>query len=154
MRRLVAALLVGLCGTAAGQGLDAERFVPATGAEGGLVSEHPSTPFHLGWSLGLFLNFADDQVVERDQVTDDILSRPLDSALSADLVGSLGLFGWLELGLHLPVHLVYDGDPYGGLSAGAGVGDLRLVPKLAIVRSGTLEQHFMLGLAVFALVWL
>lgn len=148
MRRLAAALVLAMCGTAAGQGLDAERFVPATGAEGGFVHEHPSTPFHLGWSLGLFLNFADDQVVERDQATDAILSKPLDTALSADLVGSLGLFGWLELGLHLPVHLVYDGDPYGALSASAGVGDLRFVPKLALVRSGSLEQHVMLGFAL------
>ncbi len=148
MRRLAAALLVGMCGTAAGQGLDAERFAPATGAEGGFVHEHPATPFHLGWSLGLFLNFADDQVVERDQVTDAILSKPLDTALSADLVGSLGLFGWMELGLHLPVHLIYDGDPYGALAAGAGLGDLRFVPKFAIVRSGTLDQHVMLGAAL------
>ena len=137
-----------MCGTAAGQGLDAERFRPATGAEGGFVAEHPSTPFHLGWSLGLFLNFADDQVVERDDATGAILSRPVDSALTADLVGSLGLFGRLELGLGLPIHLVYDGDAYGALAASSGIGDLRFVPKLAIVRSGTLEQHFMLGVAL------
>src|SRR5689334_9078744 len=142
MRRLAAALIIAMGGTAAGQGLDAERFHPATGAEGGFVAEHPSTPFHLGWSLGLFLNFADDQVVERDDANGAILSRPVHTALTADLVGSLGLFGRLELGLGLPIHLVYDGDPYGGLQAGAGVGDLRFVPKLAIVRSGSLEQHF------------
>jgi len=134
-----------MCGTAAGQGLDAERFVPATGAEGGFVAEHPSVPFHLGWSLGLFLNFADDQVVERDDMTGAILSKPVDTALTADLVGSLGLLGRLELGLGLPIHAVYDGDAYGGLQANPGVGDLRFVPKVAIVRSGTLEQHFMLG---------
>jgi hypothetical protein len=44
--------------------------------------------------------------------------------------------------------MIYEGDPYGGLTANAGVGDLRLVPKIAIVRSGTLDQHFMLGVAI------
>ena len=139
---------MGLGGSVAAQGLDAERFKPATGAEGGFVAEHPSTPFHLGWSLGLFLNFADDQAVVRDDANGAILSRPVDTGLTADLVGSLGLFGRLELGLGLPIHLVYDGDPYAGLAADAGVGDLRFVPKLAIVRSGTIEQHFMLGVAL------
>lgn len=148
MRRLAAALLLGMCSTAAAQGLDAERFVPATGAEGGFVNEHPAVPFHLGFGLGLFVNVADDQVVERVDATGAIVSKPLDTALSADLVGSLGLFGFMELGLHLPVHLIYDGDPYGTLAASAGVGDLRLVPKFALVRSGTLERHVMLGVAL------
>jgi hypothetical protein len=40
--------------------------VPSVGAEGTFVDEHPSVPSHLGWSLGLFLNFAADQIVLRD----------------------------------------------------------------------------------------
>jgi OmpA-OmpF porin, OOP family len=136
-----------MCGTAAGQGLDAERFTPATGAEGGFVNEHPAVPFHLGWSLGLFFNFADDQVVERDD-DDNTLGKPVDTALSADLLGSVGLGGWFELGFGLPIHMIYDGDPYGGLAASAGVGDLRIVPKFALLRTGSLDQHILLGLAV------
>ncbi|HEX5063139.1 MAG TPA: OmpA family protein [Kofleriaceae bacterium] len=148
MRGLAATLLVAMCGTAAGQGLDAERFRPATGAEGGFVNEHPAVPFHLGWSLGLFLNYADDQVVERDDVTGAILSTPVHRALTADVVGSIGLFSRLELGLGLPIHLIYDGDPYGGLAAGPGVGDLYFVPKVAIIRSGSLDKHVLLGFAL------
>jgi outer membrane protein OmpA-like peptidoglycan-associated protein len=147
MRRLAVALLVGMGGTAAGQGLDAERFTPAVGAEGGFVNEHPAVPFHLGWSLGLFLNFADDQVVERDDAG-NTLSKPVDTAFSADLTASLGLWSRLELGLHLPAHLVYDGNPYGGLDASPGIGDLRFVPKVALVRAGSLEKHVMLSFAV------
>ncbi len=143
---MIVALIVS-SGTAAAQGLDAERFTPAVGAEGGFVNEHPAVPFHLGWSLGLFFNFADDQVVERNDAG-DTLSKPVDTALSADLVGSLGLAGWFEVGLGLPIHMIYDGDPYGGLAAGAGLGDLRLVPKFALLRTGSLDQHILLGLAV------
>ena len=144
---LATALICATASAAAAEGLDGERFTPATGAEGGFASEHPAVPFHLGWSLGLFLGFADDAVVEVD-ANDDVIAKPLDSALTADLVASLGLFGRLELGLHLPLHLVYDGYTSGPLAAGAGLGDLRLVPKIALVRSGSLERHFLLGLAL------
>src|SRR5678815_501508 len=149
-RGVLATALICVCAlaaAAAAQGLDGERFVPATGAEGGFVNEHPAVPFHLGFGLGLFLNYADDQVVEVD-ANDNIVSRPGHTGLTADLLASLGLFGRVELGLHLPLHLIYDGDPYGGLAASAGLGDLRLVPKIALVRAGSLERHFMLGLAL------
>jgi OOP family OmpA-OmpF porin len=147
MRRIAGAIIVALCGTSSAQGLDAERFIPAVGAEGGFVNEHPAVPFDRGWGLGLFLNFADDQVVEVD-ANDNVISKPVDTALTADLLGSVGFGGWMELGVGLPLHLIYDGDPYGGLSAGAGVGDLRLVPKFALLRTGSLDNHVLLGLAV------
>ena len=144
-------MLVGVVsGRAAAQGLDGERFVPAISSDGGFVLDTPTVPFHLGWSLGLFLNGADNQVVDRD-ANGAILSRPLDTGFTADLVGSLGLFGRLELGVGLPVHLIYDGDPYVAgattLNANAGVGDLRFLPKIALIRSGSLERHVMLSIA-------
>src|SRR5206468_691546 len=137
--------------SARADGLDGERFVPSVGAEGTFVVEHPSVPSHLGWSLGLFLNFADDQVVVRDDAG-HVASKPLHSGFTTDLVAAIGLFGWSELGVGLPVHLVYSGDNYmaGGavLAADPGVGDLRLVPKFALLRHGTIAQHVLLGLAV------
>ena len=144
---LTTALLCASTAVAAADGLDGERFTPAIGAEGGFVNEHPAVPFHLGWSLGLFLNYARDQVVEVD-ANDIVISRPVETGLTADLVASLGLFGRVELGLALPLHLVYDGDPYGALAASAGIGDLRFVPKIALVRSGSLDRHVLLSLAI------
>jgi outer membrane protein OmpA-like peptidoglycan-associated protein len=144
---LATALLCASTAVAVADGLDGERFTPATGAEGGFVNEHPAVPFHLGWGLGMFLNLARDQVVEVD-ANNLVISRPVHTGLTADLVGSLGLFGRVELGLHVPLHLIYDGDPYGTLAASAGLGDLRLVPKIAIVRRGTLDRHFLFGLAL------
>jgi OOP family OmpA-OmpF porin len=145
------AVVCALASHARGQGMDGERFVPATGVDGGFVLEHPDVPFHLGWGLGLFLNFADDPVVYQ-AANGASISHPVGTAFTADVVGSLGLFGRLELGLHLPVHLVYSGDAYtaGGttLQANAGLGDLRFVPKVAIVRTGTLERHFLLSFAL------
>jgi len=144
---LATAIICASTAVAAADGLDGERFTPATGVEGGFVNEHPGVPFHLGWGLGLFLNFAHDPVVVVD-ANNNVIAKPVQTGLTADLVASLGLFGRVELGLDLPVHLIYDGDPYGALDASGGLGDLRFVPKLAILRRGTLERHFLLGLAV------
>ncbi|HEX7843126.1 MAG TPA: OmpA family protein [Kofleriaceae bacterium] len=143
-------LVIGL-GTARADGLDGERFVPSVGAEGTFVVEHPAVPSHLGIGLGLFLNFADDQIVLRG-TSGNVASRPLHTGLTTDLTASVGLFGWSELGIGLPLHLVYDGDTYvagaARLDANAGIGDLRLVPKFALLRRGDLGQHVLLGLAV------
>ena len=144
---LATALICASTAVAAADGLDGERFTPATGVEGGFVNEHPAVPFHLGWGLGLFLNFAHDPVVVVD-ANNNVIAKPVQTGLTADLVASLGLFGRVELGLDLPVHLIYDGDPYGALNASGGLGDLRFVPKIAILRRGSLERHFLLGLAV------
>jgi hypothetical protein len=95
---LATALLCASAAAAAADGLDGERFTPATGAEGGFVNEHPAVPFHLGWSLGLFLNFARDQVVQVD-ANNAVIGQPVHTGLTADLVASLGLYGRVELGL-------------------------------------------------------
>jgi outer membrane protein OmpA-like peptidoglycan-associated protein len=151
MRTIAIAIAVAAAGTAAAEGLDGERFVPATGAAGGFSTEHPHVPHHLGWSIGLFLNFADDPIVEKTTTGDD-LTKVVDTAFTGDLTASIGFFRRLELGLHLPVHIIYSGDPYisGGttLEPNGGVGDLRLVPKLQILSSGDLDQHFLLAFAL------
>jgi outer membrane protein OmpA-like peptidoglycan-associated protein len=131
-------------------GLDAERFVPAVGDDGTFVVEPPSVPAHLGWTLGLFLNFADDPLIVGN-ASGVAVSRPVSTAFSSDLTMSLGLFQFAELGLHVPLHIVYDGDVYtaGGsrLDASPGFGDVRLVPKFALLRRGTVDDHVSLGLA-------
>jgi OOP family OmpA-OmpF porin len=151
LRRIALVWLAAALGTAHADGLDGERFVPSVGAEGTFADEHPAVPSHLGWSLGLFLNFADDQIVLRD-AAGNVGSRPLHTGVTADLTASLGLFGWAELGVGLPLHLIYDGDTYAAgtarLDASPGIGDLRLVPKFALLRRGDLRQHVLLGLAV------
>lgn len=156
-RRVISAglLLVTLTAAAASaraQGLDGERFAPAAGAAGGFFVERPVVPGHLGYGLGLFLHFADDSLVLRDRVSGAERAKLLDAALSADLLASLGLFDWLELALHLPVRLIYQGDAAlvdgGALAAGAGMGDLRLVPKMTLLHEGDERGGFVLGAAL------
>jgi outer membrane protein OmpA-like peptidoglycan-associated protein len=149
-RALALVITFVLPGLAAADGLDGDRFKPSVGAEGTFAVEHPSVAAHLDWGVGLFLNYARDPIVVRDG--DDITQNVLDRTVTADLVGSFGLFGWGELGFGLPLHLVYDGDGYANgaavLAPDEGVGDLRVVPKFALIRDVRPTQRLQLGIGV------
>jgi outer membrane protein OmpA-like peptidoglycan-associated protein len=147
---LVLALLLTLISAARAQqqGFEGERLAPAAGAAGGLFVERPVVPFHLGWGFGFFLHFADDAVVVRD-AAGTMTGIPLDGALSADLLASLGLFDFLELAVHLPLRAYYTGDASAPpLLAARGLGDLRLVPKVTVGRGGDASSGWVLGAAI------
>ncbi len=131
---MLAALLLP-AGSAVGDGFSGQRYAPPIGAAGGFLVERPVVPLHLGFGVGLVASYAGSPVVLRDRASGAELGAPLRHALSLDVVGSLGLFGFLEVAVDLPVHALYLGDPLslGGqtLSADAGLGDLRLDHKVA-----------------------
>ena len=133
---VVGAVLVMLgAGVARADGFDGQRFVPAAGAAGGLVVERPLVPQHLGFGFGLFLHYGYAPVVDRDR-PDGVTHLVLQHALTMDLLASIGLGNIFELAVGLPVDAAWIGDPPTSstgqrLAAGAGVGDLRLVPKMA-----------------------
>jgi outer membrane protein OmpA-like peptidoglycan-associated protein len=154
LRRVVLALGVVAAAAAAApraaraqtRGFDGERLAPAAGAAGGLFVERPIVPFHLGYGFGLFLHFADDPVVVRQGGSQ--LGVPLDGSVTTDLLASIGLFDRLELALHLPIRLYYEGDATAApLIASRGIGDLRFVPKVSIVRGGDAAFGWVLGAA-------
>jgi len=146
------AIVVVLVGArvAAADGLDGERFAPSVGVEGTLAVEHPSVPDHKDWGIGLFFHFASDQIVVRDG--DDVTQNVLERAVTAELVGSFGLFGKLELGFGLPFHFVYEGQGFAGggavLAPTDGVGDLRLVPKLALIQDLKPRRRLLLSIGL------
>ena len=137
-------------GAADVSGFNGQRFTPAVGTAGGFAVERPFVAPHLGYGFGLFLNYANDAVVMRD-AGGTVVARPLDSALSFDLLASLGLFDVFELGLDVPLHAVHEGDALlingRTVRAGTGIGDLRLVPKVALATWGR-RARYAFGLAV------
>jgi outer membrane protein OmpA-like peptidoglycan-associated protein len=122
------------CGGARGDGFDGQRFQPAVGAAGGLAVERPIVPQHLGFGFGLFLHYQYDAVVDRDRPA-GMTRHLLQHGLALDFMGSIGFGNIFELAVALPVDAVWTGaaDNFNGaaLAAGPGVGDLRLVPKMA-----------------------
>lgn len=156
MRALVPAgilvLLLHGADPARADGFNGQRFEPAAGAVGGFMVEQPDVPRHLGFGAGLFLNYALNPVVLRSRATDDVVARPLEHALSFNLLGSVGLFDFLEICLDLPIHALYSGDDavVGGIDmrTGAGIGDLRLVNKVAWWLGGSPALNFYLGAAL------
>jgi outer membrane protein OmpA-like peptidoglycan-associated protein len=136
--------------TARGQGFDAQRYAPPAGSAGGLLVERAMVPERLAWSVGLFADIADNPVIVSDPDTGEVLSRPVDTLVVLDLIGSVAVLGRLELALDIPVVPVYAGDDLalGGqtLSAEPGIGDVRLVPKVLLV--GTYRSPTVLSLAM------
>jgi outer membrane protein OmpA-like peptidoglycan-associated protein len=130
-----AALVASLAsGRARADGFDGQRFVPAAGAAGGLVVERPIVPQHLGFGLGLFLHYGYDEVVDRDRPA-GVTRHVLQHGFTLDLMGSIGLGNIFELAVQLPIDAAWVGTPtnFAGqnLATDPGVGDLRLVPKMA-----------------------
>lgn len=107
--------------------VDAERFKPAATHDGWVNAEgsavrHPDD----AWEFGAWLNYAHDPLIIAD---DDGLVEPLVAGrASLDLLGSVSFSRRFALGLGLPVFA-----QHGDAASGAGVGDLRLVPKLELV---------------------
>jgi outer membrane protein OmpA-like peptidoglycan-associated protein len=131
---LVGLATVSVAGVARADGFDGQRFVPAAGAAGGLVVERPMVPQHLGFGFGLFLNYGYDPVVDHDRGAGTYVNV-LQHALTMDMLASIGLGNIFEFAVGVPVDPVWRGsaDVFDGqrLVAGPGIGDIRLVPKMA-----------------------
>ncbi|MBM4778270.1 MAG: OmpA family protein [Archangiaceae bacterium] len=114
-----------------------DRFRMSLSRSGLIDVEWGSPAPHLNWDAGLFLNYSANNLVLY-RISDNQRIGPLiGSRLGGSLFGTIGLFGWLEAGLELPVVLTQSRDTslMGGtvtnLSAlQGGLGDLRLQPKL------------------------
>lgn len=120
--------------------LDTERFKPAVTPDGWVTAEGSGVrPSADPWELGLFLNYGRNQLVIVD-ADGDLGEQFVSGRLGADLVGSVTVAGPFALGLDLPLYVGQTGDADPSM---AGLGDVRLVPKLRL-----LDDRKSLGLAV------
>src|SRR5215211_609085 len=143
----VALVVVISAASASAQGLDGQRYDPPAGAAGGLAVERPVVPRHLGFGLGLVGNYSYEAVVWRDSGGSTVYGKPLEHALTLDLLASIGLGNVFELAVDLPLHAIYQGDSsLQSAAAAPGIGDLRVVPKLAFTSRGAV--NFAIGAAM------
>ena len=142
--RLVAAWILGgltTVSTAHAQ-VDAERLKPAVTTDGWVNAEGSGVrPTADPLEVGMMLNYGHNPlvVVDGDGNLDD---RFVGGRLGIDLLGSVSLARPFAIGLDLPLFVGQygDGDP-----DGAGLGDLRVVPKLRL-----LDDRKSVGLALAA----
>jgi outer membrane protein OmpA-like peptidoglycan-associated protein len=151
MRALVVACVVGLlcAGAAMAQGEPAATTVPldrfrAPIDDRGLgTTEGGGIAGHLGMQGGLVLNHAVNPLVVRDE-RGAIVAPIVAHRLAGDLLFTIGLFDVVSLGVDVPLMLLQLGGDVpanlqeavgvaSGLSA-IGVGDVRLVPKVRLLR--------------------
>ncbi|QRK11261.1 OmpA family protein [Archangium violaceum] len=132
------------------QAIDVQRYKPGPGATDILGVHGARVEGHLGWHLGASLDYASNPLGFLDVRQDDFVYQVVAHQVTVDLMGSLSLWNRFELGVALPI--TYQSSERGaaitpafaeGVS-GAGVGDLRLVPKAHLYSRGALH----LGLAL------
>ncbi len=135
-----------------------ERFQLATDSDGILDVESGAVRPHLEIDMALWLGYANDPLVLNRKGTggrEEVGSLVADQ-IGGELLASVGLFGRAQLALILPVVLVQDDNLDANLmapTAGSGnfaIGDLRLVPKLSLVK----QSDFGLDIALLATVTL
>ena len=105
---------------------------------------------HLTPSGGLFMHIVNQPFVQRTE-DDEIVNRLLNTQFKTELWGSIGLLDYGDIGIVLPIVLAQSGDELslfdspGDSVSGAAFGDLRIVPKVRVLKP---EQALGIGIAV------
>jgi OmpA-OmpF porin, OOP family len=117
------------------QPIDAQRFKPAVTFDGWVTAEGSAVrPTVDPLELGLFLNYGYRPLVIAED--SDVVHAYVSGSLGIDLLASLTLAGPFAVGLGLPLYMAQTGeDNVGGGDdpSFAGLGDLRVVPKLRLL---------------------
>ncbi len=144
---MATAMLVVGPGRAANPEIPAGTFRPALDATGTPVTDSGAVAGHLVGDVGLTLDYALNPLVAAQRNADGVtrVAALVSHRLGSDLVASIGLFDWVQLGLDLPVALFQTRDSnVSALEVGSiatsnfalvGIGDLRLRGKVRVLRA-------------------
>ena len=114
------------------------------------VTEDGKTLPHLTPSAGVLLSYAHRPLMLYDTNKEEVWRELVSWQLNMDVMASFGLFDRVEIGLVLPITLTQDSDDLNivgraaGTTAGTGLGDLRVIPKVRLFTAGP----FSMGLAL------
>ncbi|WP_375758952.1 OmpA family protein [Corallococcus exercitus] len=127
------------------QAIDVQQYKPGPGAYDVLGLHSARVAPHLTWNVGASLNYAHQPLNFYDPREQTFVYRIVQQQISLDLMGAVSLFDRLEVGLVLPL-TVTGSQSAGAVSeqfadgvGAAGLGDLRVVPKLALLSKGALN---------------
>jgi outer membrane protein OmpA-like peptidoglycan-associated protein len=163
LARIVLSIVVlGLIGLAARSASaqadgDARKFslerLQLTADRTGIIDvEFPGVLATKTWDLGLWFGLSDDPLIVYKMSDEREVGTLVDTRVGGSLVGAIGLNPRLQLGIELPLVLYQDRDlDQAEVSPGMlpslssfGVGDVRLSPKLLLVRGVALQLGIIL----------
>lgn len=129
-RRALVLIGVAITSVPAYAQVDTERFKPAVTHDGWVTAEGSGNR----WTddpieLGLFLNYALNPLVTADE-DGELRDQIVGGRLGADLLASFTLADPFSVGVGLPLYILQTGDADPSF---AGLGDLRIVPKLRLL---------------------
>ncbi|RYZ40847.1 MAG: cell envelope biogenesis protein OmpA [Myxococcaceae bacterium] len=127
------------------QAIDVQQYKPGPGAYDVLGLNSARVAPHKTWNVGASLNYAHLPLNFYDPREDAFVYHIVERQLSLDLMGAVSLFDRLEVGVVLPVTTT-GSEPAGAVAESfangvgkTGLGDLRVVPKLALLSQGSLN---------------
>jgi outer membrane protein OmpA-like peptidoglycan-associated protein len=151
---MVAGLFV--CSLASAQsGYQADQLHLGPDQSNNYFSVHsPGLLYQDNWTLSLAYSFVFEPVRIDDPSSLTPLYAPpyngqiVDAQSALNILGAIGITSWFQVGLDLPIVLHQSGESFTGLAdinavdSAAGIGDIRLVPKLQLFETkATEEQH-------------
>jgi outer membrane protein OmpA-like peptidoglycan-associated protein len=140
----------------------AEELDPAPAIESSVLSVYSARPLPQGaYSIGLWGSYARRPLSLRDSASGERVGDLIGSVETLALLGTIGIVERLDLGLSVPFHRISAGSSSDAQPAAlqdavigsseVAFGDIRLVPRLALIQR---EQDSGVGLALLASVWL
>ncbi|WP_375761096.1 Ig-like domain-containing protein [Corallococcus exercitus] len=125
--------------TAVSQAIDVQQYKPGPGIADVLAVHGAKVQRHLGWNVGLSVNYADKPLNFFDPRSDTYITSVVKSQVGVDLMGAIGIYDRFEIGVVLPITIQSSENSPGvdasfanGVSGG-GIGDLRLIPKARLL---------------------
>ncbi|RKG93483.1 cell envelope biogenesis protein OmpA [Corallococcus terminator] len=135
---------------AVSQAIDVQQYKPGPGVSDVLGMHGAKVQRHLGWNVGLSVNYADKPLNFFDPRKDEYVTSLVKSQVGVDLMGAVGFLDRFEIGVVLPITIqgsenspAVDPSFANGVSGG-GIGDLRLIPKARLLEG----ESYGLSLAV------
>jgi uncharacterized repeat protein (TIGR01451 family) len=117
--------------------IDANRFEPTPFFQDGFAVDSAEVRSPYRWNLGLFVHYQNDPLVLRS-ADGTVLRTVLGHQVMGDLLGAFRFADWFAAGVAVPVVLFQSGDGFAGSDAPetAGLGDVRIYPRLTFLRAG------------------
>lgn len=116
-------------------GMDTERYQATPSPTGWIAVDQFDVLEQGDMSAGFFPRFAKDPVVYRDGGT--ITRRVVSGRLSGDLVGAVGVFPRVEIGVGIPAVFYQTGEGFlpddAAVPPAVSLGDIRLRPRIALL---------------------